>query len=215
MPGWFTGLQRWRYVISGAVDATLWFVALYLAALARLNFEPSAISMPRYVAVATIAATVQLLAGTAIGLYRGRRTIASFGEVLLVVATSLTAGAAALLLILFQGPPSLVPTSAVLAATAYQMLGALGLRYGVRLVIEIRSRSRHARGSRLLIFGAGDAGQQIVRALHRDPTTDFDPVGILDDDPTKRRLKVHGVPVVGDRHAIADAANERVEPTRS
>ena len=123
MPGWFTGLQRWRYVISGAVDATLWFVALYLAALARLNFEPSAISMPRYVAVATIAATVQLLAGTAIGLYRGRRTIASFGEVLLVVATSLTAGAAALLLILFQGPPSLVPTSAVLAATAYQMLG--------------------------------------------------------------------------------------------
>jgi FlaA1/EpsC-like NDP-sugar epimerase len=209
MPGWFTALRRWRYPISAVVDASLWFVALYLAALARLSFEPSAISTLDYLIVAGVAASAQLLGGGLTGLYRGRRTIASFGEVILVVSTSLIAGTAALATVLIAGSPSLVPISAVLAATAYQMLGALGLRYLARSLVEGWSRSNHARDRRLIVFGAGDAGQQIVRAIQRDPHTDLDVVGILDDNPTKRRLKVHGVPVLGDRSAIWRVAGQR------
>ncbi len=181
-------------------------MALYVAALARLNFEPSAIELGDYFAVAAVAVVVQLVGGVADGLYQGRRTIASFGEVLLVVTTSSMAGIAALAMVLLGGSPSLLPVSAVLAATAYQMLGALGVRYLGRLIVEVRSRSRHTRDHRVIVFGAGDAGSQIVRALQRDRTTDLDPVGLLDDDPTKRRLRVHGVAVVGTRDDIARSA---------
>lgn len=190
------------------LDSTLWFVVLYLAALARLNFESSAITTSSYLVVAAAAVTAQLIGGVMFGLYRGRRPIASFGEVMLLMATSLTSGLVAGLVVVLAGTPSLVPMSAVIAATAYQMLGALGVRYGRRLIVEISSRSSHVRDHHTIVFGAGTAGQQIIWSLQRDASTDLEPVALLDDDPTKKRLKLYGVPVVGGRADIASTARK-------
>jgi len=150
--------------------------------------------------------TAQLVAGLVLGLYRGRRPIASFGEVMLLVVSSATAGSAATLFVVISGSPSLLPISAVMAATAYQLLGSLGVRYAARLAVELISRSSHAREHRTIVFGAGAAGEQIIWSLQRDRETELDPVALLDDDPTKKRLKLHGVPVAGDRWSIARAA---------
>jgi FlaA1/EpsC-like NDP-sugar epimerase len=192
--------------LSAGIDAAMWFAMLYIAALARLGFDPEAIEFSSYIAVAVVAASVQVIAGVAFGLYRGRRPIASFGEVLLLVASSLTAGAAATLLVVVMRPPSLLPISAVLAATAYQMLGALGVRYAARLGAEMGSRSTHQRDHRTLVFGAGEAGSQIIKAIQRDTATDLDPIALLDDDPTKRRLRLHGLPVAGNSNSMAATA---------
>jgi len=204
---WFRFVRRWRFPLSAVFDSFLWLVALYLAALARLSFEASAIDTSRYVLVALVAIATQLVAGVLFGLYRGRRPIASFGEVILLVASSLAAGSAATLVVIVAGGPRLLPISAVLAATAYQMLGALGVRYTARLVAGIKSRSSHFREHRTIVFGAGDAGEQIIWSLQRDGKTDLDPVALLDDDRTKKRLRLHGVPVVGNRSDIVATAS--------
>jgi FlaA1/EpsC-like NDP-sugar epimerase len=156
--------------------------------------------------VASIAAATQLTMGLATGLYRGRRTIASFEEVRLVVLSTMIAATAAFTVVAATSPPSLVPQSAVLAAGAYQLVGALGVRYLIRATIEWRLRSHHERPHRTLVFGAGEAGEQIVTALERDTTTDLDPVALLDDDPTKRRLRIGGLTVTGNRRDIATVA---------
>ena len=51
-------------------------------------------------------------------------------------------------------------------------------------------------------MGAGDAGAMIVRELRNNPHLGLEPVGFLDDDLGKHDVKIHGVPVLGDRHAI-------------
>src|SRR5207244_6252087 len=66
---------------------------------------------------------------------------------------------------------------------------------------------------RLLVFGAGDAGAQIVATLLRDPASRYLPVALLDDDPTKRHLRVMGVPVMGGRGRMAEAADEHQADT--
>ena len=49
----------------------------------------------------------------------------------------------------------------------------------------------------VLIVGAGNAGELLVRDMLSDGGYNCCPVGFVDDDPIKRKMKIHGVPVVG------------------
>jgi FlaA1/EpsC-like NDP-sugar epimerase len=55
---------------------------------------------------------------------------------------------------------------------------------------------------RVLIYGAGDAGAQIVRNMIDDPHQGYRPVGFVDDQPGKVGRRIHGVPVLGTGHDI-------------
>ncbi|MCC7009037.1 MAG: polysaccharide biosynthesis protein [Acidobacteria bacterium] len=67
---------------------------------------------------------------------------------------------------------------------------------GLRLVPRIyRDIVRSGNGKRVLIVGAGDMGEMIVRDMSN--YRDYRPVGFLDNDRTKRGLRIHGVPVLG------------------
>jgi FlaA1/EpsC-like NDP-sugar epimerase len=54
-----------------------------------------------------------------------------------------------------------------------------------------------ARGKEAFIVGAGDAAQLIVREMQRNPALGYTAIGLVDDDPRKRNLRIHGVRVVG------------------
>jgi FlaA1/EpsC-like NDP-sugar epimerase len=50
---------------------------------------------------------------------------------------------------------------------------------------------------RVLIIGAGDAGEMLLREMKQNPKMAFDPIGFLDDDPDKKGRRIHNVPVLG------------------
>lgn len=91
------------------------------------------------------------------------------------------------------------------------LLLALTVTAAPRLAVRLtagqsrwRDREREAgevRGSTLVI-GAGDAGALIVRELRRNPHVGLEVVGFIDDDPGKRMMRIHGVPVLGNRQDI-------------
>ncbi|MCS6897072.1 MAG: polysaccharide biosynthesis protein [Nitrospira sp.] len=62
---------------------------------------------------------------------------------------------------------------------------------------------------RVLIVGAGNAGEQLARAMLSDPDYHCRPVAFVDDDPVKRRRHIHGIPVLGTTADIKSVA-ERV-----
>ncbi len=69
-----------------------------------------------------------------------------------------------------------------------------GVRLGRRIWREISG----LRGDEpVLIYGAGDVGETLVREMRRDPKRAREPIGFIDDDPTKTVERIHGVPVFG------------------
>jgi FlaA1/EpsC-like NDP-sugar epimerase len=69
---------------------------------------------------------------------------------------------------------------------------------GVRLARRVYAERGHGkRTRRILVFGAGDAGEMIVRDMRSRPEHDAWPIGFIDDDPRKVGRSIHGVPVIG------------------
>jgi UDP-GlcNAc:undecaprenyl-phosphate/decaprenyl-phosphate GlcNAc-1-phosphate transferase len=58
-------------------------------------------------------------------------------------------------------------------------------------------RRRRGEGRPILIYGAGAGGALLVRTLLEDRSHAVAPIGFVDDDPAKRRLRLEGVPVLG------------------
>jgi UDP-GlcNAc:undecaprenyl-phosphate GlcNAc-1-phosphate transferase len=81
----------------------------------------------------------------------------------------------------------------IYAALLMLMLGAS--RASFRLIGEYVKRRRA--GTRLVIYGAGDAGSLIVEELLNDDHESYRMLGFVDDDPAKHRLRLHGYRVLG------------------
>ncbi|MBI5055560.1 MAG: polysaccharide biosynthesis protein [Nitrospirae bacterium] len=70
---------------------------------------------------------------------------------------------------------------------------------GSRLFIRVFKEYLHSQhlGKRILIVGAGDAGVKIFRDIKNNPKSYYEPIGFIDDDPYKKGLVIHGVPIFG------------------
>ena len=92
------------------------------------------------------------------------------------------------------------PRSVIILTGVLSGLYLGGIRLSVRWFREwLRVLSPSAR--RVLIVGAGHAGELLVRDMLSERDSHYRPVGLVDDDPIKRKMKIHGIPVVG---TIAD-----------
>jgi FlaA1/EpsC-like NDP-sugar epimerase len=88
------------------------------------------------------------------------------------------------------------PRSVVILTGVLSGLFLAGIRLMVRWFREwLHIVSPTAR--RVLVIGAGNAGELLIRDMLSDGGSHYRPVGLVDDDPIKRKMKIHGVPVVG------------------
>ncbi|HEY1367710.1 MAG TPA: nucleoside-diphosphate sugar epimerase/dehydratase [Gaiellaceae bacterium] len=71
-----------------------------------------------------------------------------------------------------------------------------GSRLLARTVLERPGFGVVARGKEVLVVGAGDAAQLVVRELQKT-RSGYTPIGLVDDDPRKKNLRLHGVRVLG------------------
>ncbi|MCC5952474.1 MAG: polysaccharide biosynthesis protein [Acidimicrobiia bacterium] len=191
-----------------------WIAGLAVAQFLRFDFRATGHRWADFTylglaAVGVFAALFQVVVGHVAGLYRNRWNYGSFDELSHLAAVVMTpAVSVSLLNQLLPLETPLVPSSVpvVGAVLAFCLMG--GIRYAWRLLYEQALRPSTADSRPAIIFGAGEGGYQVITSMLRSPTSPYVPVAILDDDPANARLTIRGVPVVGDRHAMADVARE-------
>ena len=203
--------RRLQFVATPArilLDMAAWGVATAAAIYLRLGLtfdEPTKKGMIRAIPVV---AGLQILAGFGVGLYRRRWRYGSFDEVAALVATSFLTTSGFCLLNQFYFEVRPIPQSAALVGGVFGLVLMAGARYFWRLILE-RARRPDARSAeKLLVYGAGEGGLQVITALLRSRTSPYVPVGLLDDDPAKQKLSIMGVPVMGGRNDMIAAVQK-------
>ncbi len=85
---------------------------------------------------------------------------------------------------------------------------ASGIRVAVRLYHEEVRQLPGGRLSRLLVVGAGDAGELVLREIHRMPVEQYEVVGLIDDDPSKHGASILGYKVLGGTDRLREFCEE-------
>jgi FlaA1/EpsC-like NDP-sugar epimerase len=193
--------QTWvrRRILQIAWDAFSWVFAVPIALLFRYDFSVSQNLMLIALAAGFVAALVHILAGSIFHLYQGRYVVGSFDEVLGIVVTTLFVGGLGTLALFFI-PPSTFPRSTFIIATGIAAASMLGARFLWRGTRQQRALNRD--GKRTLIYGAGDAGSQIVTLMLNDRHNEYQPIGFIDDDPRKQHLRRSGIRVLGTKELL-------------
>jgi len=94
-----------------------------------------------------------------------------------------------------------IPRSVLILDAVLTFSYLTGVRFVVRLVREIYLPAVGARSGTkfedIIIIGAGEAGQSVVREIRKSSTLKYNIIGFLDDDPLKKKHSFQGVPVLG------------------
>jgi len=193
-------LMRHRRPVIWAAQIVL-VVAAYSSAFAlRFDGKPPASALPVFLDTLGILVAVRLAAFAAFGLHRG--FYKHFGLVdLLAQAKAVTAGT-----VMFVGGLALfgmlgaVPRSVPVIEWLITLLFASSERFAVRYALEGRMRRRVRRtgaGKRVLVVGAGEAAERLLRQINHDGERAMTVVALLDDDVSKHGRSLHGVSVIG------------------
>jgi FlaA1/EpsC-like NDP-sugar epimerase len=116
-------------------------------------------------------------------------------------AQGVTVGSLAASLVVYFFPPA--DTARLPRGIAIlDWLILLGLVAGSRLLARTiferpGAASLVARGKEVIVVGAGDAGQLVIREMQKSRPLGYTPIGVVDDDPRKKNLRLHGVRVLG------------------
>lgn len=199
-----------RVILLFLVDVLLVSLALYTAFLLRFEGQiptPWLSRLGMYIAIFLV---IKIPLFYFLGLYRMSWAHVSFSELMsifkAVSISSLLLGAA--FYVLKSKPFALIiPTSVLIFDYFMTLLLIGGLRSAKRIQLGLSS-GFSSKGRRVLLVGAGNAGDQILRAMLRESRSLYLPVGFVDDDPTKQRVTLHGVRVLGKRSEIPRIVEE-------
>jgi UDP-GlcNAc:undecaprenyl-phosphate GlcNAc-1-phosphate transferase len=184
-----------RRVAEVILDVCLVSIAYYSAW--RLRFEGAqwGVYFPHFLRSLPIVLAVQMVTLFIVGAYRGiwRYFGLMDGVVFTKAALFGTVGVVVAVVSLNRFQNYSRSVFVIYAALLMLMLGAS--RASFRLIGEYVRRRRA--GTRLVIYGAGDAGSLIVEELLNDDHESYRMLGFVDDDPAKHRLRLHGYRVLG------------------
>jgi FlaA1/EpsC-like NDP-sugar epimerase len=186
----------WQVVADGVLIAAAWWLAFEL----RFDHGVPPYYDTLFKRTVLIVVGIKLLVFILFGFYdRWWRYVSTrdmWGAARGVTVASLVADVT----VYFASPVADVRLPRSIAAMDWLLLLAFiaGSRLIARSVFERPTPGRLvARGKEVLVIGAGEAARDTIREMHRNPQLGYTPIGLVDDDPRKKNIRIHGVRVLG------------------
>ena len=191
-----------------AVDAASVFLGFIVALAVRFEFSVPSESFRNLLLAIPIIVSLYLVMNAAMRIYAGRWKYASFDELLNLVSATMIATAVLLAATLaIPGARNWVPLSVSVTGGVLVLFIMTFIRLQYRVLQEMHRRGGKKGSKKVLLVGAGEAGEIVARDMLRHPEYDYSPVGFIDDDKAKSNLVVQGIPVLGGREEIPKVAS--------
>jgi FlaA1/EpsC-like NDP-sugar epimerase len=196
-------------VLQFVIDMAIWSVTAIAASYARFEYQghhdPFGATRSSVIRVIPIVLVVHAIVGYVVGIYRRRWRYGSFDEIGGLVVAALVTTSVLFLLRFFDNSLNPFPRSVIFISGFAGLCFVAASRYVWRLTREQLRRPTAQTAAKILVYGAGEGGIQMVNTLLRNPQSPYLPVGFLDDNPDTHRLSISGVPVLGGREQLLEA----------
>jgi FlaA1/EpsC-like NDP-sugar epimerase len=197
-----------QLVADAAIVAAAWFLAF------QLRFDPSIpVYYDRYLdaEIVGLLVAIKLAIFALFGFYnRWWRYVSTrdmWGAARGVTAASLTAF---LIFAFFDVHVAAVPRTVWVLDWLLCLAFVAASRMLARTIIERpQTASLVARGKEVIVVGAGDAAQLMVKEMLRSAAIGYTPIGLIDDDPRKRNMRLHGIRVLGTTDELQRVLHDR------
>jgi UDP-GlcNAc:undecaprenyl-phosphate GlcNAc-1-phosphate transferase len=207
--GFLVNISYKRRIFEVFLDALLITLSYYAAyALLFGNFEETT-DWTLFIQTLPLLIVLKLATFLVTGVYRGLWRYTSIGDFVTftrgVVASSVLSVLAILLFYRFQNF-----SRAVFILDGLILLVAIVMsRMAFRLIRQFLPMQMSSEGRRVLIYGAGDGGEMILRELKNNPEWNYQPMGFIDDDPHKKDKLINGLRVYAGNGSLPKIFSEK------
>jgi FlaA1/EpsC-like NDP-sugar epimerase len=205
--------RLWQLAADAALIALAWWLAFWL----RFDQGVKPPYHRLFVDTVLIVVAIKLLVFVLFGFYNRWWRYVSTQDMWGAARGVTVACAVADLVVYFAHPVKGFPLPRSVAVLDWLLLLAFiaGTRLIARSLIERPgAASLVARGKEVIVVGAGDAAQLVIREMLKTPALGYTPIGLIDDDPRKKNLRLHGIRVLGTtgdlRHILRDNSPDEV-----
>lgn len=207
--GFLVNISYKRRIFEVFLDALLITLSYYAAYVLLFgSFEQSG-NWELFLKSLPLLVVLKLAAFLVVGVYRGIWRYTSIGDFITftkgVALGSILSVLAVLLLYRFQNF-----SRAVFVVDALLLFIALvGSRMAFRLIRQLIPSPMRDEHRRVLIYGAGDGGEMVLRELNNNPHWNYKAIGFVDDDPLKKDKVIHGLKVYGGNGSLPAICREK------
>jgi FlaA1/EpsC-like NDP-sugar epimerase len=191
-----------RRVLVFLLDLLLITAALGLSFLLRFDFSLSPEKIELFEECLMVVLIVKPLVFISTGFYQSIWRYASLQDAIEIFKGVVFSSILAVFAVLFLRQFTPIPRSIFLidAILLFTLLAASRLIW--RLCRECYRPVSCNSGPRALIVGAGEAGSMLLKEICRHPLSSFNVIGFVDDDPEKKGMKLHNIPVLGSTKSL-------------
>ena len=204
-------LEHWHIIALGLMlyDSLALSFSYLIALWLRYDLRYSTID-PRYIEGWKAFLPFYILGSLAVfwflKLYKSIWRFASYSEILRVsMATVICSFFHIIGITFFWGR---MPISYYVIGAILQYLAVLGIRFSYRFILLLRKVNNKKSHHRIMVIGAGSAGQMLIRDIQRSGEVDGAVVCIIDDNKNKWGRLIDNIPVVGGRESILEAVEK-------
>lgn len=176
------------------------FWSLYIAFYLRFEGKIPVDEMELFWQLALLQIPLRLICFFWYGLYRGIWRYAGIEDLMAIFRAVSVSSLMAIAVVLFSRVFAGLPRSVFVIDWIFTVTFIGGIRFFWRVFLINPFQLKN--GKNVLIIGAGDSGESLLRTilLHGNH---FHVVGLLDDNPTKKHMYLHGIPVLGALDELA------------
>jgi FlaA1/EpsC-like NDP-sugar epimerase len=201
--------RLWQVVVDAGLVAVAWILSWYI----RFEGDSRPVYYDRYLEwdVVVLVVGITLPVFIAFGFYNRWWRYVSTRDMWDAVRGVAAAGIATYLVFTaLDFHPAGVPRGIWIVDVLLLLALVTGSRLLARTIIERPAPGTMvARGKEVIIVGAGDAAQLILREMLKNPAIGYTPIGLVDDDPRKKNLRIHGVRVLGTTDELSHLLHDR------
>ncbi len=209
-----------KFWIILCVDIVLIVLSHYLAYAVRFESNLDKLTFGQFVNLLPLVLGIKIPSFYIFGLYRGMWRYTSLNDIINILVVTLFSSSVIISLLLLGNRFAGYSRSVFILDSVFTFCLITWHRVSIRYFYQ---RIHHGPSSffnpaeiptekkRLLLIGAGDAAEKVLREIHENNLLPYHAIGLVDDDPKKVGMKLHGVPVIG----LIDDLQEHILRTRA